>query len=695
MLECATLKRPNRSRGSRMKRAVDHSAMIIAGYTTPWSVASGQSVSLHLSCGEPVRTVNVRRLDLPSPRSVDWPMQVDSASCAHRDFNQGSFLRISANEVRKAGCLKGISFELLLTQNESPRTILKHGPLSLLLRNGMAVLEIGSIELELLPATNHTWLTVTVENDDECLAVEFRGHDALCPIQFRRRIDAASWKNLSQDILFGSDGEDKCSTLNARFAAIKLLTEDGEVNWTFPTLLPRGNILDINQMLVLEVLNNPTFCVTSLRWDGSGFDPRIAPTHYDAIHCHDDDMGPLDWPASVIMEVPDAAEPGVYAFEVKCDSGKEEVVFFVSTREARAPLLFVIPTATYLAYADEFLPPHLYEWLCEDRGQRFAVDNNLRSLYDYHSDHSGVSLCSYRKPKATLRADYRYPLCGCPHNLPVDLHFLRFCHDNGIAIDIMTDHDLHERGPQSLKRYKAVVTGSHPEYVSMEMEGALREFLSSGGSLAYLGGNGFAGTVAFQDDLMELRRSPLEAGRTWDGPVSEQALSITNEPGGHLRNRGRGEFSLVGGAISLMGFSGARPFSRTPASHAPENAWLFEGVASETFGDSGMVLGGAAGYEVDATDPHLGTSPDVVVVARATEFPDDFFHDPTRWYQGGEDEQRTRRCAEMTIRRLAAGGLIFSASSVAWCGALPETGKMNDVGVITRNLLDRLSMDRS
>jgi N,N-dimethylformamidase len=225
--------------------------------------------------------------------------------------------------------------------------------------------------------------------------------------------------------------------------------------------------------------------------------------------------------------------------------------------------------------------------------------------------------------------------------------------------------------------------------MSVEMEVALRRIAGEGGHLLYLGGNGFAATVAFQDDLMELRRGPMEAGRTWDGPVSEQALAITNEPGGYLRNRGRGEFSLVGGAISLMGFERAQPFRRTDESWHPDCAWIFDGVAGDVFGETGTVLGGAAGYEVDATDPHLGTHPDTIVLARAETFPPGYVHDPTRWHAGGEAEARSRRVAEMTLRRLPNGGMIFSASSVAWCGALPSPGEMNDVGRITLNLLSR------
>lgn len=224
------------------------------------------------------------------------------------------------------------------------------------------------------------------------------------------------------------------------------------------------------------------------------------------------------------------------------------------------------------------------------------------------------------------------------------------------------------------------------------MEAAFRAFAAEGGNLAYLGGNGFAAGVAIRDDLMELRRTPLEAGRTWDGPLGELALSINNQPGGFLRHRGKGEFSLVGGAISLMGFDAAYPYTRTKDSHDPRASWMFKGVESDSFGHEGIVLGGAAGYEVDATDPHLGTAPDTIVVARSTAFADSFFHDPTRWYEGGADEERQRSCAEITLRPLSNGAHILSVGSVAWLGALPVTGEMNDIGRVMLNILGTFSM---
>ena len=674
-----------------MKRDVNHSALAVAGYTTPWTVHPGELVSLHLSVGKPVRGVEIQRLDLPVPAATDWRIEQEALP-AQRAFDQGSFLRIEASELAQLGRIQGISFELFLTRNRGRRTITEIGALKLTLEDSSASLERDGVALHSARFPERSWLTVCLAEADGCIALNVRGHDTLSPYEVSERFEDWAWPRWQGDVLLGTDRALSQQTLNAKFAAVSIRGDIASADWTFPTLLPSAPIPSSScPPLLLQAVNQPTFCMTSRRWDGSSFEPRLVPSHYDAIHCHDDDAGPLDWPPSYTATIPRDAASGVYAFDVAYEGGSEQIVFFVSCTIPKARLLFVVPTATYLAYADEFLPEHLYEWKCEDRGQRFAVDNNLRSLYDYHSDLSGVSITSYRKPKATLRDDYRYPLCGCPHNLPVDLRLLRFCRHNGIALDVITDHDFHARAPDCLSGYAAVVTGSHPEYMSVEIEAAIRAFVADGGSLAYLGGNGFAGVVAFKDDFMELRRSPLEAVRTWDGPVSEQSLSITNQPGGPLRARGRGEFSLTGGAISLMGFSCATPFTRTPESYEAEHAWLFEGVEAATFGETGTVLGGAAGYEVDATDLHLGTSPDVKVIARASGFPDDFVHDPSRWYVGGEAEASGRRCAEMTVRHLASGGLIFSASSVAWCGALPDTGAMNDVGRITLTLLRRLA----
>lgn len=664
--------------------------MKLCGYTTPWCAQAGQIVDLQLSSVEAAVNITLVRLDDIDRKVLALPVEQLSDLPAHRTIDQGSYIRINNSEREKTGKFKSLSFELYLTANDTVRTVFEADGFAALLDKDDIVLKHNGTEILRLNAVpSQTWLKLQLSLEADIITFEVASYDMLAP--FTQKVQSKPLI-VSRDLtalLLGTDAGLSMPCLNARFAAIRLDAEHGVFLWNFPTRLPDGpSIANHGDIAVaLETMGLPTFCVTSARWDGTSFDPRIAPSHYDAIHCHDDDMGALDWPASYRVALPDDCLSGIYAFSVECAGAREDIIFFVSAQKPAAKLVFVVPTATYLAYADEFLPPHLYEWKCDDRGHRLAQDNQFKSLYDYHTDLSGVSICSYRKVKATLRPDYRYPLGDCPHNLPVDLEFLQFCRRNKIAVDVITDHDLHLRGAEALQSYNAVLTGSHPEYLSVEMEQAYRVFAAGGGSIIYLGGNGFATSVAFKDDLMELRRSPLEAGRTWDGAIAEQVFAITNEPAGYLRSRGRGEFSLTGVAISLMGFDKGRPFTKTPEGLDEKHAWLFEGVKSDSFGETGRILDAAAGYEVDATDRYMGTSSDTFVVARADGFPDSFYHDPSRWYEGGEAEMQTRRCAEMTVRYLKSGGLIFSASSVAWLGALPDGFEMNDVGRITLNVL--------
>ena len=674
-----------------MLRPVNHEALPVAAFTTPWIASAGTNLTLHASTDRRLERIRIVRLDRAEGELVDWPVTPLGKPAGINNFSTGSWLRIAAEEFSAIGQPRSISLEVLLTSNEGTRRLLELGCVTLDLSVGILALRVDGVSLSEVAIPSGVWMTLRLELLAAEVGLSMELHEGTGSRLTERRVAAPARQKPTAGIVIGSDAAENLPALNARYGRIAIMTDSGPVGWQFPAMLTPGPLPSATGItgVHLDIVNLPTFCVRSRRWDGSSFDPRLVPQHYDAIHCHDDDMLRADWPAIARVAIPPDAPSGIYACEMMFHGGSEQAVFFVSARRATAPLLFVVPTATYLAYANEVLPEHLYPWAADDKAHRFAQHNGLRSLYDFHNDLSGVSITSSLKPMPTLRSDYVYPLCGCPHNLPVDLRLLRFLHRSGIPFDLVTDHDLHARGASALAGYKGVITGSHPEYVSPEMDESLRAFLAGGGSLAYLGGNGFSGTVAFRDDLMELRRSPLEAARTWDGPISEQHLALTNRPGGYLRDIGRGEFSLIGGAMSLMGFGPGRPFTRTPESHAESVSWLFDGVDSDVFGTGGAVLGAAASYEVDATDHRMGTSPDTIIVARATGFPDDFYHDASRWYPKGEAERASRRSAEMTLRFLPSGGMIFSASSVGWCGALPDNG-MNDVGKITLNLLDRI-----
>lgn len=661
-----------------MLRKVDHSALQIAGYVEPWTGGPGKRLA-SLSSTLAIEAVRVRRIDRDGPPEARLAVRA-LTPVTHRAFWQGSWAEITGFEA--FGSLARLSFELLLTRNPGRRVLLDAGSSVLAIVDGQLVLTTSAGEAIIGAVPSERWLKLGV--DWARREIHVTAADPFRPFELSAPFHAPAPTRL----VFASDAAQSLPTLNCRIGHISLVGAAGQGGLEFPSLFTSDPI--VSGPLQLTAHGNPTFAVTSARWDGTVLDPRLAPAHYDAVHFHDTDMAGLDWPASYEIDVPEDTPSGVYALELVAGDVVERIPFFVAPSKPAADVAFVVPTSTYLAYADEYLPPHLYEWVGTDRGHVFARNNELRSLYDYHSDGSGVSLVSTRKPKATLRDDYRYPLCGDPHNLPVDLHFLKFCAREGIAVDVLTDRDLHEGGSALLGDYRTVTTGSHPEYLSVAMEQAYRDYVAGGGRLAYLGGNGFAAAVAYRDDLMELRRGPTQSGRTWDGPLAEMGLALTNEPGGYLRDRGRGEYRLVGVGISLMGFDPALPYDKTDAGRSNRFAWLFEGV-SDRFGDTGIVQGGAAGYEVDAVNFHLGSPADITIVAAATGFPDSYVDDPGRWFEGGDPERRAHRRADMTFWQQPGGGIIFCASSVSFLGALPGPGDDNDVGRLVRNLLGAFS----
>jgi N,N-dimethylformamidase len=96
------------------------------------------------------------------------------------------------------------------------------------------------------------------------------------------------------------------------------------------------------------------------------------------------------------------------------------------------------------------------------------------------------------------------------------------------------------------------------------------------------------------------------------------------------------------------------------------------------------VLGGPAGYEVDAYDPRAGSPSDASVLATAAMegyvlWPDDVIDDPAT---------PPLLRADMTLHRRPEGGAVFAVGSIAWTGCLVEDD--NAVGRVTANVLTEL-----
>lgn len=662
-----------------MRRTLNHSAMPAVGFVEPWSVRAGAETSVHVSCADAEAAVRIVSIDRDNQEVMAWPIGRHTARFSVRGFELGSWIELPPATVPQA--LEELRFEVLFTDNRSEKPVCRFAETSIWLDGeGALSIRAGKIRHPFTAVSNECWYELSIRafgNEIEVALFAGDGQALACIL-----VPRGDGMGL---VAIGSDGSADQKTLNARIGRVRVVVDGQAHCWQFPIRGPIDKLASEERAgRVLTIHNMPTFAVASRRFTSEIHDPRVDPSQFDAIHLHDDDFGGFNWAADFTVSVPREARSGVFAVEISTRQGVERLPFFVRPNLPTTSLAFLVPTSTYLAYADERLPPVRYPWHGTDRGHRFAIDNDFLCLYDVHSDLSGVGLASARRPKATLRDDYHYPLSNSPHLLPVDLQLLKFYAREGIAIDIVTDKDLHDEGIDAISPYRAIMTGSHPEYWSASMMVALRRYLDAGGNLAYLGGNGFYWVIAYEGETMELRRVKCDI---WSGRPGESHMSITGEPGGAWEDRGLANpQSFLGVTYLIMSFGASRPYRRLDGSHDPRYAWLFEGIGDEPIGDDGTVLGGAAGYEVDAVVRSQETPPNLVVLATADGFDDSFQVRPDVWLADGDVERKTLRRADMTIYRHKGGGHVFCTGSVAWLGALPGPGLQNAVGQVMKNL---------
>jgi N,N-dimethylformamidase len=449
----------------------------------------------------------------------------------------------------------------------------------------------------------------------------------------------------------------------------------------------------------------PARAMTGHCWSGNETNWRYAPSEYGAIHFHDDDIADAGWETDFSWQIPPDLQSGLYAARLDGARDEDYVPFVVrpSAGAPRAKLLFVVPTASYLAYANEhiamdaalaetvhdhvtvFGPSDLYTAAHRELGG---------SLYDRHSDGSGVFYSSRLRPIPNMRPKYQSWLGGTGSalwQLNADTHLLAFLEQLGVPFDCISDEDLDREGASALRPYECVMTGTHPEYWSTRMLDALDGHLGQGGRLMYMGGNGLYWRIAFdpaRSGAIEVRR--CEVGNGWITAAGEAYQSFNGEYGGLWRRIGRPPQQTVGIGFVGEGFDKCSYYRRLPASHDPRAAFIFDGVTGEIIGDFGLVGGGAAGLELDRTDPTLGTPPNTLILARSEH------HTPT--YLPTVEELLINYvnqaavspvCGEMIFFETPSGGAVFSTGSIAWAGSLSHNGYDNNVARITSNVLHR------
>ncbi len=106
-----------------------------------------------------------------------------------------------------------------------------------------------------------------------------------------------------------------------------------------------------------RTINAPARAVTGHNWTGDETDYRQVPEQYAAIHFHDDDLEDAGWDVDFALTISRAMPSGIYAARLQTHDSEDHVPFIVrpSSTEAAAPILFLAPTLSYLAYGNYHL----------------------------------------------------------------------------------------------------------------------------------------------------------------------------------------------------------------------------------------------------------------------------------------------------------------------------------------------------
>jgi len=458
-----------------------------------------------------------------------------------------------------------------------------------------------------------------------------------------------------------------------------------------------------------RLVNHPTRAVTSHTWDGNEMDFRHAPSQYAAVHFHRDDMTDCAWKPQAKVEVPLDLPSGVYALRIRSsrdnDNEVDRVPFVVRPPRGRAnaPLLLILPTNSYLAYANDHVAvdsPRVQMMVRRvlefDEFDQFRQEHRElgASLYEAHPDGTGICYSSARRPLLTMRPQVE-TLNARAWQFTADMQIVDWLDRTNRAFDVVTDIDVHREGAELLSRYRCLMTGTHPEYVTGQMLDAFGAYLDGGGRLVYLGGNGFYWVTAYdpQDEqIIEIRRSG--GSEAWRARPGEHHISFTGEPGGLWRNRNRAPQKTVGVGFVASGLGDAGAVYGRSIDRESRAGWVLAGVQLEEFGAQGT-CGPAAGLEIDATDPELGTPAQVIVIASSGGRHSEHMLEARENYgmtlaaPGGARNPRVR--ADLVLMPGSNGGGVFSTGSIAWAGALTHD---HDIARIMSNVLDRFCSER-
>ena len=452
----------------------------------------------------------------------------------------------------------------------------------------------------------------------------------------------------------------------------------------------------------LLLRNAPTRGVTGYKWDATEFCWRHKPDHYAAILFHDDDIYDFGWDRDFEFVVPDDMPSGIYIMRIEAEGHYDAMPFFVCPPlgKRRADLCVLVSTFTYTIYGNHARPDFAPSWL-EKISAWNAYPNNPSeyrhyglSTYNNHTDGSGICHASHKRVLFNLRPGYLTfgeASCSGLRHFQADSHLIAWLHNQDIAYDIVTDDELDRDGVAAISGYKAVLTGSHPEYHTSATLDALKDYRDNGGGLIYLGGNGFYWRIVRHSEeptLLEIRRSE-DGLRAWASEPGEYYNAFDGSYGGLWRRNGRPPQKLVGIGFTAQGNFVGMPYKRV--NYDKNMDWVFDGINGELLGDFGFSGHGAAGFELDRRDEKLDEGQDIITLAQSYDEGNRFILVPEEMLThltnlSGSPEADAKR-ADMVYFKTANGGQVFAVGSITFCGSLPWNNYDNNISTLLRNVV--------
>ena len=680
----------------------------IVGYTDKLSVVAGDTQQFMLSCNHNVtaKTSLVRLIcgDVRArgagfrEETLDSDLQSET-DLSFQPLHNGSYGAV--NNVPTADSMR-ISFHFYptLLSSKADQTLVSLGDFCLVIRDKKLYISVNGadhkIECQLRDRRWH-WIEVAVDGSsakglirttpigpsERSLESRF---SVLLPVQIAvRPVTLALAARIT-------DGHHQCC-FNGKLEAVTL-SGDNQVlgEWRFEHEISGDHIVDVSgNKRHGSLFNSPVRATRGHNWDGSIQNYSDNPAHYAAIHFHATDLTDAKWKPSITWTVPDDLASGQYALKVEGGNEVDYIPFFVrpASHHVKKTVAYLAPTASYIAYANHRLNfDGFFASTVQNENDAFTRDHPEigLSLYDHHSDGSGVHYSSHLRPVLNLRPR------GTMWCFNADTNITAWLEHEEIEFDVVTDEDLHREGQTLLQDYQVVITGTHPEYYSTRMRDGLEGYLSHGGRLMYMGGNGFYWKIAYHPDsssTIEVRRAE-DGTRAWIAEAGEYYQSFDGELGGMWRRSHLPPNQLVGIGFTAQGFDGGTYYRKTPSAEDPRAAFIFEGTSGdEVFGGYGSIEGGAASQEIDRWDPKLGSPEHALVIATSENHRPGMLRVIEEMAMTQPNLQGSIVRADMTFFETAAGGAVFSTGSIGYAGALAHQNYENDVNRLTTNILKR------